>query len=311
MDLREIGWYAVGVDNREYGPFRRDSLRGYLASGVIKPDTQVRHNLDSEWLPAGDVEEIYSGVLASGQGASLQEATKATERQLLKEAEGQPCCGWHPRNKAVSVCHRCGVPICAKCLYKPQMWMCKGCHGSLYNRRTLAGIVDYILIPGALMWPPGIALRLSIEADKTGHGPTDAVAYLLLVLFVALNVLAMVYVLFKDCLFAGRSLGKLCCGLRVVETSELRPCTQVASIKRNSLWSASRASALVPVFGGVSAFLVALWWLSDVSRAWTDSRGQRPFEKWAGTIVLDTPAALAAAQARGRQRLERMAVPLA
>lgn len=309
MDVRSIGWYARDVDEKEYGPFRRDRLREYLAGGVIKADTQVRHNLEADWRPAGDVQDVSGGVTIESTGGSLDGAAKGKKKKdLEREAEGELPCGWHAKNKAITVCHRCGVPVCSKCLYKPGMWMCKSCHGSIYNRRTLAGLVDYMGLPLVLTWGPAAAFGVALGASRTRM---EQAGMLLIVLIVAMSALAVLYQMFKDSLPSGRSLGKLATGLQVISPETGLPCTPVQSLQRNSLIGVSWTGNWIPVVGGVVGMVTGLWWIVDVSRAWHDPRGQRNFDKWAGTLVVDTEARLADARAKGQQRISRMAVPVA
>ncbi|MDQ7826360.1 MAG: RDD family protein [Candidatus Eremiobacteraeota bacterium] len=286
---KTIGWWCRDLNDKVFGQYSLNTMRGYLEQRIINPDTMVRHNTEDEWRPAGEVEELQAPPAGSGMGGeALVARNKRNEWQ--KAAEAETHCIKHRDKLAITVCYRCHAPVCSKDLYKPNQWMCKPCHNYLYNRRTLAGIVDYIILPYLLIFltvlPMGMlaVFRNSPLAMKSYMG----VSY-------ASMILILIYVLFKDYLFKGRSIGKLAAAIQVVDEKTKEPCTLVQSMKRNSNYCFS----WVPVIG----FFMALFWLVDVSRAYYEERERRWTDQWAGTIVVDIPGKVEAAREKVRKKL--------
>jgi uncharacterized RDD family membrane protein YckC len=171
--------------------------------------------------------------------------------------------------------------------------MCRGCHTSLYNRRTLAGLVDYVVLPTLLLLLSQriIALagvRLSpatsghLTASAGGLSRSTAMGWGLEV-ELATVAAGCLFTLLKDWLRQGQSPGKRLLGLRVVDASVGRPCSLGQSLLRNALLGATWLTPL-PWSGRL---FCGLWWLVDVSRAWNDPLGMRTLDHLANTVVTD------------------------
>lgn len=85
------------------------------------------------------------------------------------------------------------------------------------------------------------------------------------------------YVLFKDALFGGRSLGKFLCGLMVVRLHDGQPCTLTQSVLRNVIF----------VFPGMN--VVAVIW--ETALIFKNKQGMRLGDKLARTQVVEGMAA--------------------
>ena len=137
-----------------------------------------------------------------------------------------------------------GVPICKKCYYK------------FANRRQLAYVLDLIawyLLSFAVGIVLGLTMVLAGAEVETIESVGVWVGWCILPFFLA-----------KDG-FAGYSIGKLICGVRVVHRQSFKPMGFAASFKRN-------LPLLIPFMPLVVAFLV--------------SRGYRIGDGWAKTKVI-------------------------
>lgn len=290
--IRTIGWWCRGLDEKEYGPYSLKTIRAYYSQGIISADTQVRHNTDDEWQSAGDMAEITADSVqehAEAPGDQVMPSYRRMRDAWRVAAEGEVECIKHKNRKATRVCHRCHAPICEKDVYRHEHWMCKSCHSYLYNRRTFAGLLDYVFLPWSINLGISFASIL-FEAHKS-----TLVTAGFLGLSYGTYMLMAAYWLFKDFLFTGRSLGKILCAIRVVDVGSREPCVMIQSIKRNALLGAN----WIPLIGAIAG----LWWMIDVSRAWYEARGRREFDKWAGTMVIDMPQKLERARQVTRERV--------
>ncbi len=77
------------------------------------------------------------------------------------------------------------------------------------------------------------------------------------------------YVLMRDALYDGRSIGKKVMGLQVVNSQTLTPCKTMESVIRN-------ASLAIPIFGIVDGLMVFI-----------DEQNLRFGDKWANTMVIE------------------------
>jgi uncharacterized RDD family membrane protein YckC len=137
------------------------------------------------------------------------------------------------------------VPVCKKCYYK------------LANRRQLAFIIDYfaLMIVAFLFYmvfaTAAIAVQMGEETEE------------MIGVFVVYIVLPLLF-LAKDG-FAGHSLGKLVCGVMVVDRRSFKPIGFGRSFIRN-------LPLLIPFVALILAFLLP--------------RGYRWGDGWAGTKVI-------------------------
>ena len=188
--MRSIGWFCRDLLGKEYGPYGLERVRGWLADGTLEADTEVRHSLDEDSQFAGDLEEC--------------------------PAENVVCLR-HPKRAAVKYCLWCQASVCASCGGAPQAHYCRSCRNWYYNRRQIAGLVDYVLIPGGLLYAAYWMQRVSWEFHRN-HSDLDIYFDLFPTLGVASFLTLAGYLLTKDS-WSGRSPGKLLCGLWAVDVS--------------------------------------------------------------------------------------------
>ncbi|MHB2020828.1 MAG: RDD family protein [Candidatus Xenobia bacterium] len=285
VDLKSIGWWLKDLDDKEHGPYSRDAVRQFQATGVISRDSLVRHNLDVQWQPVAEVMGVPEAVSGS-VGQRLPDGKQASQYR-----HGTLNCVKHHDRPAITVCFRCHGPACEKCQYKTAQRMCKACHASLYNRRTVAGLIDYTLPSWIASGVVGLMVAGAVGGHVLAHHalkPEEVVASMRPAQMVGLflNLVITAYLVFKERVISGgRSLGKAATGLRVVSFESGEPLDTPQCVKRN----------LLPLFYMVPLLniVAAVWWIVDVSRAWSDPMQRRYFDKFSGTIVVDAPERLA------------------
>ena len=161
------------------------------------------------------------------------------------------------RKQNGSGCPLCGRPILtsqAKQLYGNSV--CKKCYYAFANRRQLAFFLD-IAAWRLLLFPMGFAIGLIMAASGASQldieGTATTLGWLLLLIFFC-----------KDC-FSGHSLGKLICGVKVIDAATGEPAGIGASFKRN-------LPLLVPFMPLIVAFQLC--------------KGHRTGDGWSNTKVI-------------------------
>lgn len=282
-----IGWFCVNLAGQEYGPYSLQELRQFLADGTIEADTEIRHCLNNRNQFAGDIGNLGS------------EVPTAAVRCLR-----------HPGSPAVKFCEVCLAALCTRCGGAPQARLCRSCQNWCYNRRQIAGIIDFYVIPA------GIAMLLGWFIDilyqqrdwgRLGFEQLETMRWLHEMSMQAMVVLLSGFLLFKDG-WQGRSPGKFLCGLQTVDATTGLPCDLLASFQRNWLlalavfWWFPRDEAVLMALGVVGVGL----WLLETRRSWRDPRQLRSGDVQANTRVILAPAVLE----RWRRRTRRRALKL-
>lgn len=280
---RDFGWWIESTDEQTYGPVTAETLRRFLTEQKISLNTLVRHCTDESAAPLVE-QGLCDGLDVSRfkrSGDTLAESWPRRTKARLELGAGDVECARH-RRPAILTCIRCEAPFCPKCQLKRRgepCFMCKKCQGSVYNRRTCAFLLDSFLIN--LIPTYGVAIPAVIAfGPETGTAAIYGVSFVATIVFVG-----------RDSLFGGAGPGKRVFGLRVVkQTDGTSPLSHVQGLIR---W----LSLLIPIFN-----------LFDLSRPYRDRLQVRYGDIWAGTRVLDTPAALERARQRIRDRLQRKGI---
>lgn len=269
MKAIEIGWFCEGK-----GPFSLEEMRRRWADGQLDRDAEVRHSLEPRETYAGDVEEF---------------------REPGYSAPSIPCLR-HPKRVALSFCLCCWAPICRKCMVGDRN--CQRCHRGLYDRRLLAGVLDFLIVPFLLSLCIGFTYSL-----KRLH---DTPYYFEYSVLFGYPILMAGYVLQKD--WRG-SLGKWILGLRAVDLETRRPCGPLPALQRNLILAATFVAPLALYYANdVSAAwalcLFPVLGLLELSRAYRDPMMRRPSDYWAGTRVLRTLAGVHERRTDTKRRLK-------
>jgi len=121
----------------------------------------------------------------------------------------------------------------------------------------------------------------------------DLVIYVALWVFFYFNVhlgdylswlLASVYILVKDGLFSGQSVGKLVLRLKVVHEEEEKPASLVASVERNAILVIPNLLRFIPFLGSLLLVLVFGW---ETYLIFTHPDGLRWGDQFARTRVVE------------------------
>ncbi len=100
------------------------------------------------------------------------------------------------------------------------------------------------------------------------------------------GILATVYMLGKDGLFDGRSVGKKVLNIQVV-TETGQPADYTVSAKRNAIFAVPYVIMIIPVLGWAIAPIVGLSLaIIETVLVFSDTKGRRLGDKWAGTQVI-------------------------
>jgi uncharacterized RDD family membrane protein YckC len=102
--------------------------------------------------------------------------------------------------------------------------VCRKCYYGFANRRQFAFFLDAVGWH-LLMFPVGFAIGLTMAMSGASESEIESTAN-------AVNYLLLPIFFCKDC-FSGHSLGKLICGVRVIDETTGQPCGIGASFKRN------------------------------------------------------------------------------
>lgn len=266
MRAVDIGWFCEAS-----GPFTLAEMQRRWAAGELDRDDQVRHALEPQPGFAGDVEEF-------------REATAPTI--------DIPCLH-HPKRTALSFCLCCWAPICQKCMIGDRN--CRRCHRGLYDRRLLAGVLDFCILPWLLFAVAGFSYALK--------GSHESPYYFEYSLIFGYPILLACYVLQKD--WRG-SLGKWMLGLRAVDLETRLPCGALPALQRNLLLAAVFFAPLA-LYQWNHPYLLVIFpilALVELSLAYRDPMMRRPSDYWAGTRVLRTLAGVHGRRADTRRRLK-------
>ncbi len=124
----------------------------------------------------------------------------------------------------------------------------------------------------------------------------DLVVYVAVWVFFYFNVhlgdylswlLASVYILIKDGLFGGQSIGKLILRLKVIGEEEEKPASLVASVQRNAILVLPNIFRFIPFLGSLLFILVYAW---ETYLIFTHPDGLRWGDQFARTRVVEARA---------------------
>lgn len=285
MDPYEIGWYIESADEEIYGPVSRNTIRRFLEDATITPNTLIRHSTQPEPKPVADQPNMLDGLELSFPSAGaidrLEEAWPRRGREQNELAKGSLSCARH-RRSAVAVCVRCHAPYCNRCRakpYKKQFFFCRHCQAGMYNRRSLAVILDFLGFVYFPLFATGVAIAAAGVAETAAP----------LIYVVQFGGLLMIFV--RDAAFGGAGPGKRIMGLRVVSSKDGR--TPVSYGQGFLRW----LSQFIPFYN-----------LVDLSVPFRDPQLRRFGDRWAGTRVLDTEHKLEKVREKTARRLIRKGI---
>jgi uncharacterized RDD family membrane protein YckC len=286
-DLQSIGWWIESADDEIYGPASRATLVRFLSEGVISPNTLVRHSTEFNKRPAMDVPGVREALPASTSylphGDRLGEAWPRRKRDQLALAQDSLPCVWKNR-PAVLVCLRCGAPYCDKYRgrpFKKQFYFCRRCQGRLYNRRSLAWLLDAFLLYLVFLVAP-----LAVIGGLRAAQVVDFNESVFAGVYYGMTALFWITFALRDPLLGQAGLGKRIFGLKVVKTSdgETPQGFGQALVRWLPIW--------IPIFV-----------LVDFSVPFRDPLMRRYGDRWAGTRVIDTDSWLSQVRRRVVERL--------
>ena len=103
-------------------------------------------------------------------------------------------------------------------------------------------------------------------------------------------IISTVYMLIKDGLFEGQSIGKKVMNLKVVTTHGVKADFNV-SVKRNIIFAIPSILMIIPVLGWILAPILALVILIvEVMKIMSDPKGRRLGDQWADSMVVAADA---------------------
>jgi len=195
-------------NNDAKGPFQEQQILELIRDGSLSRKTLVWTEGMENWSPA------EATVLAM-HFRGIPPPIKIVSANPLPTAPAQ----------TIVIIGQTSCPLCgdakhmlkAKPLYGHMV--CKKCYYRFASRRQMAFLLDWILTAAPIVVPVN-------AISKESHDPTVQAVCQLIILFI------MILFCFKDC-FSGHSLGKVLCGIRVIDSTTGKPCGIVASFKRN------------------------------------------------------------------------------
>lgn len=99
-------------------------------------------------------------------------------------------------------------------------------------------------------------------------------------------IAALAYLLLKDGLFDGQSMGKRIMKLQVIDEEGIRG-DYSTSVKRNIIFAVPFVVLMIPVVGAAFAPFLALGiFIAELVAALQDEKGRRIGDKWTGTQVI-------------------------
>lgn len=280
----DAGWWIESADHRILGPVARTTVLRYLQEEIISINTLVRHCTQETARPVAEMRGMLEGIdIDEGSAVTedrLEEVWPEDPSECLKLAETDLECAWHGR-AAILVCTRCHAPCCDDCqmtLFRRPYYMCRRCQCSNTRRRLLALIIDCCLLGY------GVILPCSMAAFQKG-APPPPVSY-----FLVIYGAIIVYVL-RDAICQGAGPGKRLVGLRVV-------------MARDGVTPLGYGQAFIRFL----PFVIPLFPIVEAIVMSGDCLVRRFGDRWAGTLVIDTPARLASARAKTTARLARKGI---
>jgi uncharacterized RDD family membrane protein YckC len=285
----EIGWWVKSSDEAVYGPVSRQTIWGYVDSGVLSADTLVRHCLSVEYAPLGEQPGLQGNPAGPGERSTLRDRIGEVWPSRRADAEalgdGSFRCLRHAQPASL-VCMCCLGAYCSKCRVnrRKAFHYCKKCHAGLYNRRGGAFLLDSFIfrfVGYAVVL--ALTTQAAIAAKSTGTVPDIGGG----LIFGAIGVPLLVFI-FRDAIFRGAGPGKRLTGLRVVRAGQPEETV--------SYWGAFVRA--IPSF-------IPFVNLLDLSVPYRDPLWRRWGDRWARTRVLFTPAALEQRRARAGEQMRQ------
>jgi uncharacterized RDD family membrane protein YckC len=278
-DRLDIGWWVKSTDEELYGPMSRATVWNYVETGVLTPDTLVRHSLSLEFQPLAEQPGLQGAPAFGGSGTrdQLEQAWPRKGSERLALAAGPYRCLRHNR-PATQVCMCCLGAYCEKCRVNSRKvyHYCRKCHAGLYNARGIAFVVDSILLRIFVI----IAAALAAVLDKAvGIGAV-------IVLFAVL--VPVLWFVFRDAMAGGAGPGKLMTGVRVVRSEEPeRPLGFGQGFVRS-------LPGFIPFFN-----------LIDLSVPYRDTLWRRFGDRWARTRVLFKESKVLRLRTKAARQMEK------
>ncbi|KAF7817725.1 splicing factor U2AF-associated protein 2 [Senna tora] len=92
--ITEVGWYVLGENQQQVGPYAFSELREHFSNGYLSEDTLVWSEGRNEWQPLSTIPELWEGIYQQGSDYSTAVSTHDNEeferwQNEIKEAEAQ------------------------------------------------------------------------------------------------------------------------------------------------------------------------------------------------------------------------------
>lgn len=99
------------------------------------------------------------------------------------------------------------------------------------------------------------------------------------------GLIGFLYMLLRDGLMDGQSIGKKLLGLKTM--TGFGPATYSDSVRRNIIFAIPNLVMVIPFIGwGIGVILEIIIWVIEIYRVVTDPYGRRYGDEWAGTQVV-------------------------
>jgi uncharacterized RDD family membrane protein YckC len=100
------------------------------------------------------------------------------------------------------------------------------------------------------------------------------------------GIIGFLYMLLRDGLMDGKSIGKKLLGLKTM--TGFGPASYADSAKRNIIFAIPNLLMIIPFVGHALGIILELVvWVAEIYRIMTDPYGRRYGDEWAGTQVVD------------------------
>ncbi len=190
-------WY-YSHDRQVGGPVTDEELKARVEQGQLAPDDLIWCEGMTGWKPAREV----GGLQWPAQTAPVSSASRPPPPPPPSIIQPAQVANVAAARQVPKVCPLCGK---SEKLNDPRLlydhFVCKKCYYAFTNRRQLAYFVDWLVITGLMMVP-------------------------------VVNLAVIVLCFGKDC-FAGQSVGKAMCGVKVINKQTGAPGGFGMSFKRN------------------------------------------------------------------------------
>lgn len=155
-----------------------------------------------------------------------------------------------------------------------------------WGRRALAFIIDSMIagllstfLFGLLIYV--MFMYLTYQQPRFLEGASEAVFYIYIFVTLISFIWLTVYSLLRDGIYQGQSLGKLICGLMVINVEKNQPCNLIGSILRNAPGFATVLVSFLLIY------CVFILLLIEPVAAISNETGLRLGDRWAKTQVIE------------------------